>query len=296
MYIILREKMELELLKSSLRKNISNELNTYFGIKNEKLVNQITDEWFDENRNFDRRWAIIQEKGKHPKKILDLAAGCGTFLLFGLKNGYDAWGVEPEPWKLEFFRQKIISSEYPLEYLKHMIMAKGEALPFEDNSFDLVTSYQTLEHVDSVSDCLKEMIRVVRPGGFLYIKCPDYNSFFEPHYQLPFFPLMNKSVAEKYLGFMGRPTLGLKTLNWTTEKNIIDDLSCFSGSLKIERMADYYTAVRKSKIEDLLPELFRKSFFIKSANFVYEALKTSKKIARIFAQESEIDLWITKLS
>lgn len=288
--------MELELLKSSLRQNISNELNGYFGIKNEQLVNQITEEWFDENCNFDGRWTIIEEKGKNSKKILDLAAGCGTFLLFGLKNGYDAWGVEPEPWKLEFFRQKIIISKYPPEFSKHMIMAKGESLPFEDNSFDLVTSYQTLEHVDSVSECLKEMIRVLKPGGFLYIKCPDYNSFFEPHYQLPFFPVMNKSVAEKYLNLMGRPTHGLKTLNWTTEKNIIGDLSFLPNSLKVERMSDYYTATRKNKIEDALPELFGKIFLVNSLNFIYIVLKNFKKIARIFSQESEIDLWITKIS
>ncbi len=288
--------MEINLLKSFLRENISNELNSCFGIKSEKLVNQITEEWFDENYNFDGRWAIIQEKGRPTKKILDLAAGCGTFLLFGLKNGYDVWGIEPESWKLEFFRQKLINSEYPPEFLKHMIIGKGESLPFEDNSFDLVTSYQTLEHVDSVSECLKEMIRVLKPGGFLYIKCPDYNSFFEPHYQLPFFPVMNRSVAEKYLKFMGRPTLGLKTLNWTTEKNIMDDLSGLSDSLRIERMSDYYTAMRKNKIEDALPELFRKPFFVNSVNFTYEVFKNFKKIARIFSQESEIDLWITKLS
>ena len=288
--------MEIELLKSFLRENISNELNNYFGIKNEKLVNQITEEWFDENYNFDGRWAIIQEKGNHAKKILDLAAGCGTFLLFGLKNGYDIWGIEPESWKLEFFRKKVINSEYPSEFLKHMIMGKGESLPFEDNFFDLVTSYQTLEHVESVSECLKEMIRVLKPGGILYIKCPDYNGFFEPHYRLPFFPVMNKSVAEKYLDFMGRPTLGLKTLNWTTEKNIIDDLSYFSSSLRIERMSDYYSTKRKNKIKDFLPNLFANIFVVNSVNFAYEILRTTKKIVRIFSEESEVDLWITKLS
>ena len=288
--------MEIDLLKSFLRENISNELNNYFGIKNEKLVNQITEEWFNENHNFDGRWAIIQEKGKHSKKILDLAAGCGTFLLFCLKNGYNIWGIEPESWKLEFFRQKVKNSDYPSEFLKRMIMGKGEILPFEDNSFDLVTSYQTLEHVESVSECLKEMIRVLKPGGILYIKCPDYNSFFEPHYRLPFFPVMNKNIAKKYIEFMGRPTLGLRTLNWTTEKNIINDLSCLSNSLKVEKMSAYYIIKRKNKIKDLLPELYRKSLFINSINIVYEVLRISKKATQVFSQESEIDLWITKLS
>jgi ubiquinone/menaquinone biosynthesis C-methylase UbiE len=288
--------METELIKSFLRKNVGNELNLCFGIKNEKLVNKVTEEWFNEDYNFDGRWAIIQERGGFARKILDLASGCGTFLLFGLKNGYDVWGIEPEPWKLEFFRQKVINSDYPLEFLNHMLKGKGEFLPFEDNSFDLITSYQTLEHVESVSECLKEMVRVLKPGGSLYIKCPDYNSFFEPHYQLPFFPVMNKNLAEKYLEFMGRPTLGLKTLNWTTEKNIIDDLSYFSGSFKIERMSEYYSDIRKNKIKNFLPDLFAKTFVVNSVNFTYEILRAAKKTVRIFSEESEVDLWITKLS
>jgi ubiquinone/menaquinone biosynthesis C-methylase UbiE len=288
--------MEIELIKSFLRENISNELNIYFGIKNENFANKITEEWFNEDYNFDGRWAIIQERGGFARKVLDLASGCGTFLLFGLKNGYDVWGIEPEPWKLEFFRQKVMNSDYPSEFLEHMLKGKGESLPFEDNSFDLITSYQTLEHVDSVSECLREMVRVLKPGGSLYIKCPDYNSFFEPHYQLPFLPVMNKSLAEKYLEFMGRPTLGLKTLNWTTERNIIDELSCFSDSLRIERMSDYYSAVRKNKIKRVLPDLFAKTFVVNSVNCAYEIVRALKKTVKVFSEESEVDLWITKLS
>jgi ubiquinone/menaquinone biosynthesis C-methylase UbiE len=287
--------MEAEQVKSFLRKNISNELKIYFGIKDEKLVNKVTEEWFDENNNFDGRWAIIQEKGRSARKVLDLAAGCGTFLLFGLRNGYDVWGIEPESWKLEFFRQKVISSDYPSEFLSRMLKGKGESLPFKDNSFDLVTSYQTLEHVESVSECLKEMIRVLRPGGFLYLKCPDYNSFFEPHYQLPFVPVMNKKIAEKYIRFMGRPTLGLETLNWTTEKSIINDLGYCVDSLQIERMSKHYAAIRKNKIKDMLPNPFRQSFVINNINSTYEILRAFKKAVKVFSEESEVDLWITKL-
>ncbi|MCG9892947.1 MAG: methyltransferase domain-containing protein [Thermosynechococcaceae cyanobacterium MS004] len=288
--------MEFEQIKYFLKENINNELNTYFGIKNEKLVNQVAEEWFNENYNFDGRWAIIQEKGRSARKILDLAAGCGTFLLFGLRSGYDVWGIEPEPWKLEFFRKKVICSEYPSEFLNHMLEGKGESLPFEDNSFDLITSYQTLEHVESVSECLKEMTRVLRPGGFLYLKCPDYDSFFEPHYKLPFMPVMNKNIAEKYIKFMGRPTLGLKTLNWTTEKNIINDLNHCLHSLEIERMSQHYASIRKNKIRSILPDLLKISFLINNINSTYEILKGFKKIVRIFSEESEVDLWITKLS
>ncbi|NJK40809.1 MAG: class I SAM-dependent methyltransferase [Acaryochloridaceae cyanobacterium SU_2_1] len=178
--------MKIDLLNCFLKDKIKEEFSLYFGIQNEQLIEKIANEWFNESHDFDGRWDIIMARQKSDNKILDLAAGCGTFLLFGLNQGYDVWGVEPETWKLEFFKKKVTDSGYSSEFLTHMISGKGEALPFEDNSFDLITSYQTLEHVESVSQCLQEMMRVLRPNGTLYIKCPDYNSFYEPHYQLPF--------------------------------------------------------------------------------------------------------------
>ncbi|WP_219925286.1 methyltransferase domain-containing protein [Aeromonas veronii] len=36
---------------------------------------------------------------------------------------------------------------------------------FEDNTFDVVTTYQTLEHVQDVAACIDELIRVAKPGG-----------------------------------------------------------------------------------------------------------------------------------
>jgi ubiquinone/menaquinone biosynthesis C-methylase UbiE len=286
--------MRIDASKSFLKNRVEEEFGLYFGVQDKDLVNAVTNEWFDESHNSDGRWSVIKDRDQAQKKILDLAAGCGTFLLFGLNHGYNVWGVEPEHWKLDFFREKIISSGYPSEFLKHMIEAKGESLPFKDNSFDLITSYQTLEHVKSVSQCLREMIRVLKTGGVLYLKCPDYNSFYEPHYQLPFLPTMNKVLAKKYLDLLGRPTAGLKLLQWTTEKNIIKEISNISDSLKIERMTSYYADIRKSKIEKSLPTLLRQSYIINSANYIYEIMKTIRKVTRIFSEEAHVDLWITK--
>jgi len=47
--------------------------------------------------------------------------------------------------------------------------AKAEALPFEDASFDLVTCRIAPHHFDSIPDFLKEVARVLKPGGLLAI-------------------------------------------------------------------------------------------------------------------------------
>ena len=54
------------------------------------------------------------------------------------------------------------------------VVGVGEALPFEDASFDLVTSFDTLEHVVSPGDVLSESRRVLRPDGLLAVVFPPF--------------------------------------------------------------------------------------------------------------------------
>ena len=51
--------------------------------------------------------------------------------------------------------------------------ATAEALPFDDDSVDLVTCQTVLIHVADAGNALREMIRVVRPGGFILAAEPD---------------------------------------------------------------------------------------------------------------------------
>jgi SAM-dependent methyltransferase len=50
----------------------------------------------------------------------------------------------------------------------------GESLPFADNSFDVVTSYDVFEHVQDLGRVLDECRRVLKPGGVLYAVFPPF--------------------------------------------------------------------------------------------------------------------------
>jgi SAM-dependent methyltransferase len=47
--------------------------------------------------------------------------------------------------------------------------AMGEELPYDDDSFDILISRNVLDHVDDVHQCMREMKRVLKPGGSAYI-------------------------------------------------------------------------------------------------------------------------------
>jgi ubiquinone/menaquinone biosynthesis C-methylase UbiE len=55
------------------------------------------------------------------------------------------------------------------DYVKPSISGQ---LPFEDNSFNLITSFGSLHHIPNVTYVLEEMIRVLQPGGYILIREP----------------------------------------------------------------------------------------------------------------------------
>lgn len=282
-------------LRASLRACFQRECMDLYGLGDGPWIDRATQNWFDDSANYDRRWRVIDARRPSAGPILDMASGCGTFLLYGLQRGRDVFGIEPEPWKLRYFRRKVELSGYPASYLSRLVPATGEHLPFPNASFDLVTTFQTLEHVADVGACISEMVRVLRPGGVLYLRAPDYNSFFEPHYRVPFLPTMHRPMAEWYLGRLGRPLAGLRTLNWTTEPGVRRVLRGQAHPLRIERNKYFFIEQRRREVAEKLPPLLRQAGAARILNEAYQIKRKVNAWMKVGRQERVIDLWISKL-
>ena len=85
--------------------------------------------------------------------------------------GGDVFGLE-----VEFER---ITQSITLE--RGVIQAVGETLPYADGSFDTVFSNEVIEHVADDRLCLREMVRVIKPGGRIIIFCPNHWYPIEQH-------------------------------------------------------------------------------------------------------------------
>lgn len=80
---------------------------------------------------------------------------------------------------------------------KKIVLSNSAALPWPDSTFDVVFMRDVLEHVDNAYDFFKEAARVLKPGGFMYVSCPDAQRHVwdEPSHKRPF-PV----AAQEYLG------------------------------------------------------------------------------------------------
>ncbi len=115
-----------------------------------------------------RKKAIAEVKKVSPKTILDVATGTGDIAIAASKlQPEKITGVDIAEQMLEVGRKKV--KELNLANIITLQGGDSEALVFADNSFDAVTCAYGVRNFENLEAGLKEMNRVMRPGGKLAI-------------------------------------------------------------------------------------------------------------------------------
>lgn len=114
--------------------------------------------------NLWRKKAIKILKEDHPKEILDVATGTGDFAFEAMKlNPEKITGIDISDGMLEVGRKKI--KKRGLSEKMTFLNADSENLPFDDGSFDAVIVSFGVRNFQDLLAGLKEIQRVLRPGG-----------------------------------------------------------------------------------------------------------------------------------
>ena len=107
-------------------------------------------------------------------RVIDCGCGSGGYVLEFLKRGADAFGVEYSADKVDQYKRR---AEAPGRVMRGNL----ETLEFPANHFDLALLNEVLEHVPDDVAALREIFRVLRPGGVLVIFSPNRLYPFETH-------------------------------------------------------------------------------------------------------------------
>ncbi|TDN83454.1 ubiquinone/menaquinone biosynthesis C-methylase UbiE [Salegentibacter sp. 24] len=104
------------------------------------------------------------------KKILDIGAGTGDFLIAARNKNFKISGIEPNAGARKLALEKGIKLQPDLSF-------------FKGNSFNVISMWHVLEHIPDLDFQLNELYRLLEPNGIVVIAVPNFKSFDAKYYK-----------------------------------------------------------------------------------------------------------------
>jgi len=159
--------------------------------------------------NLNKRLRFLARHGVSPGcRVLDAGCGRGDYVLALRHQGVQAYG-------LEYLAEKVDAQVHGVPR-GCILRADLENLPYADGAFDAVFLNEVLEHVPHERTALREIRRVLRPGGTLIVLSPNRLYPFESHGVylarsgrlvppfVPFVPYLPLALGQKVFRYWAR--------------------------------------------------------------------------------------------
>jgi len=106
------------------------------------------------------------EPYRKTNKMIDVGCGIGYFLEEAKKRGWEVYGTEFTDEAIEICSKKEIK------------MNKGALNPnnYDSQEFDVITSFEVIEHINNPQEELANFYKILRKGGLVYCTTPNFNS------------------------------------------------------------------------------------------------------------------------
>jgi len=192
-------------------------------------------------------WAARHAAGR---RVLDV--GCGAAYgaeMMAIAGATSVVGVDRAEAVLEAARPTM-----PADVT--LVHGDARALPFADGSFDLVTVFELIEHVDEPEAVLAELSRVLAPGGIALVSTPNRDAYppGNPHHVHEYTPGELASALERYFAHieLHRQSNLIVSAVMPEEVAERDDLDPVHGLRLVKRVAvppgaETYTVARVSQ-------------------------------------------------
>ncbi|MBK8845452.1 MAG: class I SAM-dependent methyltransferase [Bacteroidetes bacterium] len=149
------------------------------------------------------------EKFKKTNRLMDIGSGNCLFLLEAKKRGWQVYGSDYE-------KNAVAIGEKNGIVMKH---GKLDANWFDSGFFDVITSFETIEHVNEPNHMIQQINLLLRKGGVVYLTTPNFGSieryYLKADYNVIEYPehlsYFSKGTMQKLLTQNGFEKLSLQT-------------------------------------------------------------------------------------
>ncbi|MBW2028487.1 MAG: class I SAM-dependent methyltransferase [Deltaproteobacteria bacterium] len=106
------------------------------------------------------------------RKVLDV--GCGTGIILKVLEKFGTpYGVELSPQAIEFLKKRDLE--------RIACADANQSIPFKSGTFTIITCLDVLEHLDNDLGLMEEMLRVCKPGGYIFVTVPAFGALWSGH-------------------------------------------------------------------------------------------------------------------
>jgi SAM-dependent methyltransferase len=127
----------------------------------------IEDPSADASRTIYEQGLTFVERERGVGRLLDIGCAFGVFMQIASARGWNVKGVEVSPYASRYARE-----QRGLD----VVTGSGADVRHPDNSFDLVTMWDVLEHVRDARASVQAAARWLKPGGYFLVTTDNYDS------------------------------------------------------------------------------------------------------------------------
>jgi SAM-dependent methyltransferase len=165
--------------------------------------------------------------GRSPLDVVDVGCGAGTLSMIWAESGHRAHGLDANRRLLELGRQRAVERRLEVDFR----IGSAVEVPWRDESMDVCLALGFLEHVAAWEACLDELVRVLRPGGVLFLSTTNKLCPAQQEFNLPLYSWYPGPLKRRYerLASSSRPELAnhaaYPAVNWFTFYGLRDALA-----------------------------------------------------------------------
>jgi ubiquinone/menaquinone biosynthesis C-methylase UbiE len=233
------------------------------------------------------------------KIVLDAACGTGYGSNYLSNYAKMVYGID--------INADVIENNKEIYKKDNLIFTNGSVyqLPYDDNMFDVIVSFETIEHVDNGEKVLSEFNRVLKDNGLLIISTPNKNISIQNNLNNPFHvheyfeeefkTLLSKYFSNIYISYQSNIFLNLISTNnndnynfFSIKNNLLQQDIIDINYNKFDNDKNFFIALASNKSINLYPpSALNGNTFLKSEIenlvFMYNSILNSKtyKVGKI---------------